>query len=419
MKNGKLFSKSGLNGFLTLFLFLLFSTCICYGGEVLEKRMIADKEYKIETVVGEPGNYWVSWGDEKMKWEPKPWYQTKSKATSNKPGYKEVGPMIYNTWEYVPDVWPWENPLEERTKWKDMNQVYMRSYPGVINGGAMKKDRCDYFGVTLESPKGFLRIKKGLEYTVNYGNQPDLIPKPYTPHHYYKNVWYMTFPEDIRGMSGLSINYFGDPGIPDTWFYSPTARKVRRMSAGSRGDSWVGTTLRNEDIAQTGLYSDQYKFEKFGLFNPSSDVYGMRGSKMEMEVPRIDGAGEPCWVVKCIHGDQPWWCETSIIWIGTKTLAPWIRFNYDKKGRLIRTLWASTAQMETNKQPYYQCWQGLPCEDLRSGFKSMLTDISEMMWFDTGFNQEKFFSERQLATPVMEFNHFEQPSLPDWFIKIR
>ncbi len=49
-----------------------------FGGKQVFSKTVLGKEYRIETVEGEAGKYWVYWGDEKMKWEPKPFYPDES-----------------------------------------------------------------------------------------------------------------------------------------------------------------------------------------------------------------------------------------------------------------------------------------------------------------------------------------------------
>src|SRR5713226_10417518 len=49
-----------------------------FGGKQIFAKTVLGKEYRIETVEGEAGKYWVYWGDEKMKWEPKPFYPDES-----------------------------------------------------------------------------------------------------------------------------------------------------------------------------------------------------------------------------------------------------------------------------------------------------------------------------------------------------
>src|SRR5713226_10415883 len=57
-----------------------------FGGKQIFAKTVLGKEYRMETAEGEAGKYWVYWGDEKMKWEPKPFYPDE---------LNQKGPMFY------------------------------------------------------------------------------------------------------------------------------------------------------------------------------------------------------------------------------------------------------------------------------------------------------------------------------------
>ena len=49
-------------------------------------KTLMGKNFRIEAAEGEPGKYCLSWGEEKMKWEPKPFYPEE---------LKQKGPLFY------------------------------------------------------------------------------------------------------------------------------------------------------------------------------------------------------------------------------------------------------------------------------------------------------------------------------------
>ena len=51
-------------------------------------QMIFGKPYKI-TPGEAPGTFDVSWGDESVVWEPKPWHH---------PDYQRLGPAVFDRW---------------------------------------------------------------------------------------------------------------------------------------------------------------------------------------------------------------------------------------------------------------------------------------------------------------------------------
>src|ERR1043166_3311740 len=77
-----------------------------FGGKPLFSKTVLGKEYRVESAEGEAGKYWVYWGEETMRWEPKPFYPDE---------LNQKGPMFYV--EHLDlKFFPYNNPLEEREK---------------------------------------------------------------------------------------------------------------------------------------------------------------------------------------------------------------------------------------------------------------------------------------------------------------
>ena len=71
-----------------------------------------------------------------------------------------------------------------------------------------------------------------------------------------RSVLFFLAPQNLRDTAFLTVD-FAEPGREDDqWLYLPAARKVRRVSATDRGESFLGSDLSYEDVkleTQVGL----------------------------------------------------------------------------------------------------------------------------------------------------------------------
>lgn len=69
-------------------------------------------------------------------------------------------------------------------------------------------------------------------------------------------IWFLE-PKDDRGISFLKIEY--DHKDDEMRMWLPAFKKVRRISAKKRGDSFMGSDLSYEDLSNRGLEKNNYK----------------------------------------------------------------------------------------------------------------------------------------------------------------
>jgi len=330
--------------------------------------MIMDKEYRVENATkdGKEG-CWVYWGKEdKVWWEPKPWHTKK---------LKEIGPAYYDTWTQPDLPFPWNDSLEERRKYS-ADQVMLRGLYGLLSKGLGIPSFTDSWISCLVSPKGKCRRKDANEwavskvYTTYGGKYPEEEGKLVSMYSYV-----MAYPEDVAGMSGINWTYSGKKE-DEIWFYLPSVRKVRRMSAGSRQDFFPGAVNRNEDVYLTKPIH-KYKILRTELLkDQSAELYdygkGMPGYDLIVKkTGLLDHIGTPCWVVE-VTLPADWWCAKQIQWLDMKTTSLSVDRSYDEKGRLIRLQSHQLGAPENIKEPWYIMWQGCPVIDLTTGYKGNL-----------------------------------------------
>jgi hypothetical protein len=80
-----------------------------------------------------------------------------------------------------------------------------------------------------------------------------------------RKVLFFLAPENLRDTAFLTVD-FAEPGREDDqWLYLPAARKVRRISATDRGESFLGTDLSYEDVKlETRVGLDDYRWATLG-----------------------------------------------------------------------------------------------------------------------------------------------------------
>jgi len=294
-----------------------------YQGKVAYQKTILDKEYRVETIEDEPGKFWVSWGEEKEKWEPKPWHDKE---------LIEKGPVLYTEW-LQPMYYPYTIPLEEREKFT----AFDCQDTGGFYSPFAAPDYEDVFDAHLYAPNAeYRRDKTGLEWVKWYRTSRQMAEgDPYK-----KYIFLFRSPRDLLKVGFLQIQYFGDKE-DDNYLYLPTVRKVRRLATANRQDVIGGLVLRNE---QVGLSKPIHNYKMIGsqLFKPPEDMFtlGAEGEPKDpdVNVKRLDGTGEPCWIYETTPFREDWWFAKQVNWMGIFSLILWRSDSYDREGRLIQRL---------------------------------------------------------------------------------
>ena len=122
-------------------------------------------------------------------------------------------------------------------------------------------------------------------------------------------------PGDIKGTILLTYDYADKDN--DTWLFLPAMGRSRRISGGSRKNSFVNSDLTYEDMENVDLANNNFKLLK-------SEEYD----------------GEPCYVVESTPADKKTAKESGyskkVSWISQKTFLPRKVELYDKKERLAK-----------------------------------------------------------------------------------
>jgi hypothetical protein len=208
---------------------------------------------------------------------------------------------------------------------------------------------------------------------------PSLDGQPYR-----KYVFLFRSPRDLLKVGFLQIQYQGKNKEDDNYLYVPTVRKVRRLATANRQDSIGGLIIRQEQNALlTPVHN--YKIVSTRLMNyPSEDsIFGFGAGEVEQqsakaEVKRVDGIGEPCWVIETTPFREDWWFAKQITYYGIMSMHPLLQDSFDREGRRIQRMvpmYSLVPPGETSKGVSNCCnrethlfWNALPLKDYTTGF---------------------------------------------------
>lgn len=163
--------------------------------------------------------------------------------------------------------------------------------------------------MTLRDKRGRERVREALSCRKYYGTDK-------------RTVFFFLSPATVRGTGFLTFDY-GDPAKnDDQWLYLPTARKVRRIYAGDRGDFFIGTDFTYEDIKkETKVSAEDFTFKLMG----TEVLNGHRCFKVEATAINEDVAKELGYS-RAVH-----WFDAEILMAHKSEFV-------DAKGNVLRTI---------------------------------------------------------------------------------
>lgn len=379
-----------------------------FGGKSLYSKTVLGKEFRVETVESEAGNFWVYWGDEKVKWEPKPYYPEE---------LKQKGPMFYVEYANL-KIFPYNNSLEEREKFSAFDIQNSATFFGPFVTGPI--DLEDGFDAHLYSPTGYRRDKTGMEFNKWYleGRTKHVWDKDSTSGDpYRKYLFIFRTPQDLAKTAFFQVQYQGQKE-DDNFLYNPVVRKVRRLATANRQDVVGGLVLRQE---QNSLMTPIHNYKMLGsglLKLPETDSMfgydiGEEKQSPSREYIHADGLSEPCWIYETTPFREDWWFARQVNYVGFFSMVNWRTDSFDREGRLIqRIMW----HQELAKAG--EASRGIP-----SGRDSYLTWGGGLFKdYTTGFWVITYPNERTLNPPLPETIYntntlLQEPKTVDFYRK--
>jgi hypothetical protein len=182
-------------------------------------------------------------------------------------------------------------------------------------------------------------------------------------------------PFDSRGLTLLTYRYKGSEKPlagaqnDDTWVYSPSLRRVRRISSAQRSDAVAGTDFTFDDLFSFDGIPPQYTWKCLGtqevIAPMNSQVKGYPYDENHNFGPFGLSFADDTWDLrKAIvielapkAPDHPYSKKT--IYIDQQSMEPLYSFAYDRKGELWKLIWHNHRWSDDPGFPEYAGWPGV------------------------------------------------------------
>ena len=209
---------------------------------------------------------------------------------------------------------------------------------------------------TLTNSKGKTRKRHTLRYWKDYEGKDGLSSKSFI---------YFESPPDVKDTTFLNWSQEDAEADDDQWIYLPALRKVRRIASGDKENSFMGSDMIYDDMADREVEEDRHKLLRVEQNN-----------------------GTKFYVLESIPTKENYIYSKKLRWVNVENLTePRIEF-YDRKGRLLK-IWTT----EWEQIDGIWNWKQIVVENQLTGHKTEL-EISNVR-----FNQdlkESIFTERSL-----------------------
>lgn len=184
-----------------------------------------------------------------------------------------------------------------------------------------------------------------------------------------KKLLFFTAPADVRDTAFMNWSYADPAASDDQWIYLPALRRVRRISAEKKNDSFMGSDFTYEDLSAR---------------HPSLDTHRIIGTEI------VDG--RTVYVVESLPADDSAYRRT-VSWIADEIWIGLRRDFYDRSENLIKTLEVE----EYREIDGFWTIERMTMTNGDSGHSTTmeLTDLR----FNTGM-EESLFSERTMTRGV-------------------
>ena len=219
----------------------------------------------------------------------------------------------------------------------------------MVEDRAKPKDQSSKTTMLLTNSKGRTRTSTIYSKTLNGGEKQIL--------------WFMA-PADDKGVAFLKIEHEGKDDEMRMWL--PAFKKIRRITAKKKGDSFMGSDLSYEDMSNRDLKENEYK---------------------RLDDDLADSIA--CYVLEVVPKKE---AKSSYSkhksWINKETLSAVKEESYDKKGKLKKV-----KSFQSKKMEDYYILSSVFVRDVQKEHTTKV--VFEDLKVDTGI-EEKLFQEKNL-----------------------
>lgn len=188
---------------------------------------------------------------------------------------------------------------------------------------------------------------------------------------------YFQAPADVRRMVFMVHKYTAPDKDDDRWLYLPNLDLVRRIAAGDKRTSFVGSDFLYEDVSGRSLLEDTHE-----LLRTTEEHYVIKSVPKKPETVEF---------------------AYFLVFIDKTTFMPMKMEYYEKEDKLYRIIESKTLEMikatEDGKEVAYPTVTESVVKDLKSGSTTEMT-FSDIQ-YNLGLN-DTIFTERYLKRPPRE-----------------
>jgi len=181
--------------------------------------------------------------------------------------------------------------------------------------------------MTLTNPRGDVRVRE-LQLRIDDSNP--LARKTYLE---------FRSPRDVKDVRILTLEKEDVAADDDRWLYLPVMKKVRRISASNKGESFMGTDFSYEDFEVAD-----------GVVGSQNHQYTLL---REETIEDALGVMKLCWVIEAVPTTQEQIRSSEnskrIIWIDQKHFAAVQEYYFDKNGEHFKKRTSSDVQRYSTK----------------------------------------------------------------------
>jgi outer membrane lipoprotein-sorting protein len=209
---------------------------------------------------------------------------------------------------------------------------------------------------TLINDKGQKRVRDTLRYWKDYDGKDGLSSKTFV---------YFSSPPDVKDTTFLNWSQENAEAEDDQWIYLPALRKVRRIAAGDKENSFMGSDLIFDDLGDREVDEDEHKLVR---------VENENGTKF--------------YIVEAIPKKKDYIYSKKLTWVNAQNwTTPKTEF-YDRKGQLLKIMRTEWAQVDGIWN-----WKRTVVENQQTGHRTEI-DISDVK-MNKGFD-DSLFTEQSL-----------------------
>ena len=159
----------------------------------------------------------------------------------------------------------------------------------------------------------------------------------------HKETIFQTYPFELKGTSILTVRFMDPKKADNMWIYVASLRRIRRMSASQRCDTYIGSDFIYDDfggMSWKGETADYKLLEEKEMWIGMNNVDSIPYSKGKPYPQRIaeDLEKRPCYIVEVKHHDPNYVYGRRVVYIDKETYTPVMTDVYDTKGNFWKSI---------------------------------------------------------------------------------